>query len=202
MARVLDPTPAAPRPPTTPVAAHEPEDPRRVVVYLVDDDDRRAIIQHAAELAMPLSALLRRCTATAVRATTRAGFTARHLVDGAAAALARDFPLTFGPEHPKRGRRTAESVMRWLLARFAVLPLPAPTSGSEETGPVWTVRLDDGSDLTIDRREGRVCLGGGLSFSAREWLAVAAAGVAAAAGTPPTAVGDEKQPGVGNDQPR
>lgn len=192
MGKVLDTNP----PPTRPAPATEPDDPRRVVVYLVDDADRAAIIAHADDLAMPLSALLRRCTATAVRATTRAGCTVRQLVDGAAAALGRDFPMSFGADHPKRGQRAAESVMRWLLARYVVLPLPAPSSGNADTGPVWTVRLEDASSLTVRRAAGKVVVGD-RSFTEREWLAVAAAGTAAAV----SGGGDTKQRPTGNDQP-
>lgn len=182
MGKVLDPTPA----PSTPApAAADPGDMdgRRVTVYLNDDQERDLIHRHAADLGMPTSALLRRLAATGVRATTRAGVSVRQLVDGVGDALARDFPLSFGVDHPKRQARVAASVTRWLLSRCAVLPLPAPTAGSSETGPVWQVRMDDGSVLDITRHDGKVSVGG-RAFSPREWQVVAAAGIAATT-TPP-----------------
>lgn len=191
MGKVIDTTSGA----TTAPAPRTAADRGAVVVYL-GDHDRDLLAAHADDLTMPLAGLLRRLAVTAVHASRRPGVTPGQLVDGAGAALGRDFPATFGgDEHAHRRGRVAESVIRWLLTRCSVLPLPAPTDhlvdpdgcvdcDADDTGPegvaVWRVRLDDGSDLDIRTHDGKVCVGGGLAFSPREWMAVAAAGAAAA----------------------
>lgn len=149
-------------------------DPPGVVVRL-PDGELDELAAHADAITVGVATLLRRMALTAVRTTTAAGATPRQLITGAVAAISRDLPTLLPPEVRVRA---AESVMRWLLARCAVVPLPAP---GERSG-VWLVRMDDGARLEVAVRPDRagVRIGDGMEFSAREWRHVAACGLAAA----------------------
>lgn len=201
MGKVLDPNPG-PRPRGGPAA------PGGAVVYL-DDAERATLTEYADAVGLPVTALLRCQAVTAVRATTRAGVRPRQLVTGAAAALGRDFPLTFDGDHAERAAVVAESVMRWLLARCAVLPLPAAAGiacGPGGASPVWPVDTTapsaaagkSGAPLlvtaTTDKTGGRVQVitpTGTLDIAAADAVAVAAAIVAAATPPPTPAKADK-----------
>ncbi|HYQ69092.1 hypothetical protein [Actinophytocola sp.] len=149
------------------------------VLVRLSDQERAVIGEHADALTVPVSTVLKRMALAGVRATRAAGVTAQQLVNGAAAALGRDFP-TWGEGSR---RRTAESVMRWLLARCAVVPLPAPLTAKG----VWAVQLADGQVMEVrageDHGHGTVTVhfaDGYLTFQAGEFRALAAAGLAAA----------------------
>lgn len=147
------------------------------VLVRLPDDEMTELAEHAEALRIPVRTVLRRAALTAVR-VTRVGTTPEQLITGAASAIGRDFP-TWGSYLSRM--RVAESMVRWLLARCAVVALPAPLTDHG----VWVVQLTEGEVIEI--RAGRDDHGtpgvrlsvGGRVFSPTEFRAVASAGLAA-----------------------
>lgn len=147
-------------------------DPPGLVVRM-PADELAELLGHADAITIGPATLLRRMGLTGVRTTRAAAVSARQLVAGAVAALGRDLPVTLSSQLRVKA---AESVMRWLLARAAVVPLPAP---GERSG-VWVIGMDDGTRVEVTATAGGVRIAGEREYSAREWRALAAAGLAAA----------------------
>lgn len=155
----------------------ERDEPPGVIVRL-PDGELDELAEHAEALRVPVRTLLRRAALTAVR-VTRVAVTPQQLITEAASALGRDIPSW---RYLVR-MRAAESIMRWLLARCAVLPLPVPLT---ERG-LWVVQLQDNTVIEIragrdDQSHDGVRLRiapAVRSFSTSEFRTVAAAGLAA-----------------------
>lgn len=203
MGKVIDTDPTPPTAPPAPRSTEEHATAHGAVVVYLSPAEREILARHAEDLTVPVPALIRRAALTAVHAVNHPLVNPHRLTEGAGIALGKDFPETFGgPERGHRRERVAGSFMRWLLSRFAVMPLPAPVEFRDHTRddgtghrvPVWRIRLRDGSDLEVRTHHDRVCVGGGLAFTPDEWMALAAAGTAAANTITGMGVDTEQQP--------
>lgn len=110
----------------------EPKLELEAFVVRLAPDELADLEAYAAAINVGVSTLLRRTTVAAVRATAHSGLTVGQLVGGAADAIGRDFPATFGVvERTPWRARLAESVLRWLLLRCTVI---APDAGGTAVG--------------------------------------------------------------------